>query len=166
MKAMNEPIYAQIPATLRQAGRNDAAKISQLIYRSCRPKLLETFSLPARQAFLSQIHPDALLLRLNQDCCYWLLEQEGEPLATLGLQQGFHLRHLFVAPQWQGRGLASQLWRSVRPLRQPRYFSIYAQPEAVPIYYHWGFRPLGKTVLRAHMPVVPMLLFTAKDEPS
>lgn len=80
-------------------------------------------------------------------------------IATLGLQQGFHLRHLFVAPEHQRQGLASELWQQLQQLRRPRYFSVYAWPDAVPLYYHWGFRPMGKTVIRAHMPVIPMLRF-------
>ncbi len=156
---MHSSLQPQLSTRLRQARRDDCTAISRLIFTSCHPGVLDQLSPAARQSFLARIHPDALRQRLRQDCCYWLIEEHGCVIATLGLQQGFHLRHLFVAPEHQRQGLASELWQQLQQLRRPRYFSVYAWPDAVPLYYHWGFRPMGKTVIRAHMPVIPMLRF-------
>lgn len=85
---------------------------------------------------------------------FWLLESEDGALAAfIASRDTSHLFHLFVAPAWQGRGLARQLWRVMRDAARAAGhrsgFTVNAALNAVPVYGRFGFQAEG-AVQRTH----------------
>ncbi|MDL5030576.1 GNAT family N-acetyltransferase [Pelomonas sp. APW6] len=88
---------------------------------------------------------------------FWLLtDGADEPGALAGFiasRDGSHLFHLFIAPAWQGRGLARQLWQAMHTAAidagHRGGFTVNASLNAVPVYARFGFVPEGE-VQRVH----------------
>jgi len=87
----------------------------------------------------------------------------GDDLAgVVAIRDDKHLYHLFVSPQFQRQGLASQLWAHAKAdaLRRgnPGEFTVNSSPFAVPVYAAFGFVPVGDKVETHGIAFVPMKL--------
>jgi GNAT superfamily N-acetyltransferase len=80
---------------------------------------------------------------------FWLLEDEAGALAGfIASRDMSHLFHLFVAPAWQGRGLARRLWLTMQAAAidagHRGAFTVNAALNAVPVYARFGFEMAGE----------------------
>jgi GNAT superfamily N-acetyltransferase len=70
-------------------------------------------------------------------------ELEGNLVGYLAMKGNSHLYHLFVAEEYQGKGIARQLWQqAIDRCPAPKYMvrsSIYA----IPVYQKFGFINVG-----------------------
>ena len=97
------------------------------------------------------------------DACNWLVpaEADGALVGLVAMRDHSHLYHLFVAPAWQGRGLARALWQQVRQAAleagNPGRFTVNASVNAVPVYGRFGFVATGPRVEKNGIAFVPMV---------
>ncbi len=81
---------------------------------------------------------------------------------VVALRNNRHLYHLFVAPEFQGRGLGRQLWSHAREFAlgtgNPGEFTVNASRNAVVVYERFGFAPVGPEVQQHGVAFVPMRL--------
>ncbi len=85
---------------------------------------------------------------------FWLLADERGALAGfIASRDTSHLFHLFVAPAWQGHGLARRLWQAMHDAAidagHRGGFTVNASLNAEPVYARFGFVPEGE-VQRVH----------------
>jgi len=126
--------------TLRPARRADAAACSALVLRLV-PELAVRPRLPGLERFLASVSTQRQQLAIRQHR-YWVAEADGEIVGLAGLRTPRHLFHLFVAPQWQGRGLGLRLFRAVTEGADEHLpLTVNSSWAAVSYYSRLGFRP-------------------------
>jgi len=146
----------------RRATSDDAPAISRLIRSLSGPFYLSP-SAEGAEKFLASTTADAIAADVVADRYTCFVAEEGESLAGyVALRDGRHLYLLFVAPEFQGRGLSRKLWELVRgpavDAGNPGEFTVNASVRAVPVYERFGFRATSAVVRSHGLAYLPMKL--------
>jgi GNAT superfamily N-acetyltransferase len=154
---------------IRQGNAADTGQISALI-TSLAHLFLASPDGNGAEMFKEAITPEALALFIvRPDVNYLVGEVGGEFCGAVAVFEHRHLRHLFVAPKFQGRGIGGQLWRAARDAAMaagnPGEFTVNASLNAVPVYQRFGFEWVGGPQQNNGLVFQPMKLVRAKDEP-
>lgn len=154
---------------IRQANPVDANQISALI-TSLAHLFLASPNGNGADKFREAITPQALALFMGRpDVNYLVGEVSGEFCGAVAVLEHRHLRHLFVAPKFQGRGIGRQLWRAAcgaaTAAGNPGEFTVNASLNAVPVYQRFGFESFGGPQQNNGLIFQPMKLVCAKDTP-
>lgn len=146
---------------IRKARETDAAPAHRLIGALSAPFFVSADRAGA-EAFLGSMGEPALrgfMAAANFD--YRVAEADGALVGLVAMRDHSHLYHLFVAPAWQGRGLARALWQQVRQAAleagNPGRFTVNASVNAVPVYGRFGFVATGPSVEKNGIAFVPMV---------
>lgn len=154
--------------SIREATGADAGQISSLL-RS----LSHTFTTYAdgrgAEAFFATLTESAISAVLaSSDAVYWVAESKSDLVAVAGLRGNERIAHLFVAPKYQGLGLARRLWEILRDqaLRagNPGVFTVNSSLVAVPVYQRFGFVVADVKVEKDGGAYVPMRLERTSDK--
>ena len=137
---------------IRPAADTDAPAIADLI-ASLAHLFLASPDGAGSVPFLDSITPPALAaFMVRADVVYLVGERNGELCGAVGVvcdrRKPPHLHHLFVAPQFQGRGIGGQLWLAARRAtwtgKATGAFTVNASLSAVAVYRRFGFETVGK----------------------
>jgi GNAT superfamily N-acetyltransferase len=150
---------------IRQANPDDAPQISALI-SSLAHLFLASPDGDGADRFKGAIKPQALaLFMVRPDVNYLVGEVSGEFCGAIAVFGQRHLRHLFVAPQFQGRGIGRQLWSAARDAAlvagNPGEFTVNASLNAVAVYQRFGFESVGGPMQDNGLVFQPMKLVCA-----
>lgn len=132
---------------IRPANPVDAPEISALIASLAHLFLASPDGHDA-DPFRQSITPEALALFMARpDVNYLVGEVSGEFCGAVAVLEHRHLRHLFVAPKFQGSGIGRQLWLAARDAAlaagNPGEFTVNASLNAVPVYQRFRFESVG-----------------------
>ena len=130
------------PVTLRRASAADAYAVAEVWLRS-RRAAIPTVPAPVHSDDEVRHHFETVLVPTRET---WLAEVEGSVIAVLVLD-GDELDHLYVDPDWQGRGVGSKLVRLAQ-LRRPSGLALWTFQANHPArsFYEWhGFFPVRWT---------------------
>lgn len=87
-------------------------------------------------------------------------ETGGQLAGCIAMRDRTHLFHLFVAPRFQRRGLARELWRRAQDIANPAgerlEFTVNSSLSAVPVYERLGFVQSSPPERRDGVAYVPM----------
>ncbi|MBP1472710.1 GNAT family N-acetyltransferase [Frateuria sp. MAH-13] len=132
---------------LRLGRLDDAPAISLLARRVARRWILPDQSHEAGQALLTRLGTRVLRERMREGQRFHLAWLDGVLVGIAGMRDDSHLVQFFVGTRYQGRGIASRLWRRAMAdaLRRAgtRRFTLNATRVAVPVYEHFGFVVAG-----------------------
>lgn len=125
------------------AKSSDAEEISELIIELSSPFYISS-SREGAETFLASICPEAIRGYISaNNFSYFIARLDGQLAGVVALRDNVHLFHLFVAEAFQGRGLATQLWRLVETnaLQSGNQgeFTVNSSLNAVPVYERFGF---------------------------
>lgn len=140
---------------LCRAGRTDDAAALSALITALAPAFFLTPDGAGTAPFLASVSEAAEAGYLaDPRYRFWLLEDGAGVLAGfIASRDTSHLFHLFVAPAWQGRGLARQLWQQMQQAAVESGhgggYTVNASLNAVPVYARFGFVPEGE-VQRVH----------------
>jgi GNAT superfamily N-acetyltransferase len=157
------PRHLQRGHRIRQATPEDAGNISALIHALAPDLLADPSDLEAAAPFFATITPEAIAAAISGgQFVYHVAPHRAGLRGAIALRHLSHLYHLFVAKEFQGRGLASALWRTARahaegPIPIER-FTVNASLPAVPVYTHLGFAATGPAAAMHGLVFVPMAL--------
>ncbi len=115
-----------------------------------------------RQLFHRFAQPAALLRRHSTRYASWVAVAGPRVIGLLHIHARNHLSLLFVAPEFQGRGIARQLLCTAAArggLVAP--VTVNASPNAVSFYSRLGFAPEGPALLKNGVHHQPMRLAAA-----
>ncbi|ATU66495.1 GNAT family N-acetyltransferase [Piscinibacter gummiphilus] len=131
----------------------DAEEISALIVGLSEPFFLSP-SREGAEPFLASIAAEAQRGYLAASNFTYRVARAGARIVgVVALRDNAHLFHLFVAEDFQGRGLARRLWQLVESealqAGNPGVFTVNASLDAVPLYEKFGFARVGE-VQRVH----------------
>ena len=113
----------------------------------------------AAAPFHASITPAAFTERLaSPRFGYALARADGALVGLVGMRDGTHLHHLFVAAAFQRQGLGRRLWDHARAYlaagRGP--LTVNASRNAVTAYRRWGFEATGPEVQQHGVAFTPM----------
>jgi GNAT superfamily N-acetyltransferase len=146
--------------TIRAAAPHDADEISKLIVQ------LSIQFVPDRidagvDRFMNSIAPAAIAANIADPRFIYLVALQGtELVGVIGFRDGTHLLHMFVHPDYQGRGISRQLWESA--LSSPgvegeaKGFTLNSTLSAVPVYERLGFAVSGPKIDLHGIVAIPM----------
>lgn len=156
--------------TVRPAVESDAPDISALIHSQLHHRTPAPAD-PAPPEFLAGFSPQTIRGYIcSERYSYLVAVIEHQLVGVLGIRDGQHLLHLFVAGSFQRRGIARALWSRARSdllagtggVTLVVNSSVYA----VPVYERFGFKAKGPPVQGAGVTYVPMQLVVHRSLPS
>ncbi|MFD2366104.1 GNAT family N-acetyltransferase [Pseudoduganella sp. GCM10020061] len=147
---------------IRIANASDADAISALIGSVMHHLTIDPAGHGA-EAFIATMSPASIATTIAAPNMHYLVGFEGGVLAgAVALRDNRHLYHLFVAPAFQRRGLATRLWQAVhdhaRAHGNPGLFTVNSSIHAVPLYEALGFRATGTRTEMNGIAFLPMQL--------
>jgi len=132
---------------LRLARTDDVPAISALARRVARRWILPDQSREAGQALLARLGTRVLRERMREGQRFHLAWLDEVLVGIAGMRNDSHLVQFFVSTRYQGRGIATRLWRRAMAdaVRRAgtRRFTLNATRVAVPVYEHFGFVATG-----------------------
>ena len=147
---------------LRPAHIDDAVAISALVQR-----FLSEFTISpdgsGAELFLESVSVNAEASYITDSRYRYIVATEETMLAGfIALRDDSHIFHLFVASEFQRRGLAKQLWNAAKAAAESAGnrvgFTVNSSPFALPIYERFGFERNGSLVEKHGICFVPMYL--------
>ena len=148
--------------TIRQARTEDASSASELIGRAAHYFASST-SGEVAPWFLESVTPSAIAGYINDPKFNYLVGLLGPTLAgVVAVRDMTHVHHLFVAPEFHRKGLATKLWERAKAdalaSGNKDGFVVRSSEFAVPVYEHFGFRVMGTRAEKDGIVFVPMKL--------
>lgn len=144
----------------RPARVDDAFAISQLIRAAGRFFVVNPDGSGADQYWDSVSESSEAARIADPDRHFIVAECDGQFAGFAALRQAIHLFHLFVAPQFQRQGLATQLWALIRAeaarAGNNGAITVNASLNAVPVYTHFGFVPTDAITQKHGIEFLPM----------
>lgn len=147
---------------IRPARPSDAEAISALI-TSLAPYFVAHPSGLGAESFLDSISAEAIRSYIRSNEFLYFVKSDGSRIAgAIAIQNAAHLYHLFVAKEYQGRGVARALWRHAKlaaaSAGTPQRFTVNSTLYAMPFYMRLGFEPSGPRTEVKGIAYVPMVL--------
>lgn len=140
----------------RPATIEDAAALSALIRRFA-PDFTVSPDGSGAELFLESITANALAGYIADPRYRFYAAFDGADLAGfIAIRDGSHLFHLFVAPEFQRRGLATRLWQLATASGTSKAFTVNSTRFAVPVYERFGFVQSGPPAEKHGICFVPM----------
>jgi ribosomal protein S18 acetylase RimI-like enzyme len=125
----------------------DIAPVAALLESLAREHIVHEFGPRAKELFLTKNNEDGIRKFVAQGFCYHIAELDGRIVGFVGIRDNKHLYHLFVANEFQRRGLGRQLWNVARArclaTGNPGIFTVNSSNNAVAIYERLGFIRTG-----------------------
>lgn len=94
----------------------------------------------------------------SSDYLNFVYEEEGSVIGYISVKQPGHLYHLFVAEEFQGRGISRLLWNYVLRNSECKTFSLRSSLYAIPVYKKFGFSESGPVGTKDGVSFQPMEL--------
>jgi len=139
----------------------DAKAISELIIPLVRKYILPTCSGDGVNILLGSMNVQSITGYIESGCNYYKAMEQGEVVAVVGVRDNAHLYHLFVKEEYQGRGLAIELWELVKDECITKgnrgTFTVNSAVSAAGLYRKLGFIDQSDTRERGGIKDIPML---------
>lgn len=127
----------------------DVTDVAALLESLAREHIIHEFEPRARATFLSKNSESSIRQFVAQGFRYDVAEWKGRIIGFVGVRDNKHLYHLFVADEFQRRGLGRQLWNSARTqcvaAGNPGPFTVNSSNNAIGVYERLGFVRTGPT---------------------
>ena|SRR5687768_7203901 len=128
---------------IREASPDDIPGISRLISDLATRYIAHEFTVEGALRLLSAMNEDAIMGYFQRGYRYHVAEADDTLAGVAATRDNRHLYHLFVADEYQGHGLATQLWRIARDAclaaHDTHEFTVNSSRFAVGFYEKLGF---------------------------
>jgi ribosomal protein S18 acetylase RimI-like enzyme len=153
--------------TYRLMHPTDILNVSELIARVYNEFVASEHSSEGIKEFYRYIQPSEFLARQENNHFALISVIQNNIVGIIEVRDYNHISLLFVAPEYQRRGIAKALFHKALQICQtnePRLFriSVNASLYAVPIYEKLGFRGIGEKQVINGISFVPMVLHLSK----
>lgn len=147
---------------IREATLSDAQAISNLARSLSEKYVTPEFPTEASDAFLKSMTIDGIRQLIESGLRYHLAEINGNIVGIIGMTDNKHLYHLFVDENFQGKGIARQLWNmameSCKAAGNPGEFTVNSSRYAQRVYESFGFVAQSAPHERNGIVTIPMKL--------
>lgn len=149
-----------IGVAIRPATIEDAEAISGLIIPLVKKFIAPEFSPVGQRNLLTSMEPAAIRGFFEAGYRYHVAEIGGQIVGVVGIRDNSHVHHLFVAEDFQRRGIARRLREVARKeclaAGNPRRFTVYSSRYALKVYRRLGFVEAGLPETKDEVTTVPM----------
>lgn len=154
--------------TYRFMSSADALDVSELVARVFNQFIAPDFSYEGVQEFHRYIQPSAFLERQENVHFALISVAQNQVVGVIEVRNSNHISLLFVAPEFQRRGIAKELFHRALQIclsNEPQLsqISVKSSSYAVPIYEKLGFHPTGKKQIINGIGFIPMVLKISKS---
>lgn len=129
--------------SIRRADPGDIPAISRLISGLALRYIAHEFTAEGAERLLSAMSERAIEVYFEAGYRYHVAQAESSLAGVVATRDDRHLYHLFVADEYQERGLATRLWRIARDAclaaGNPGEFTVNSSRFAVGFYEKMGF---------------------------
>jgi len=143
----------------------DAKAISELIIPLVTKYILPTCTGDGPKILLESMNVRSITGYIESSYCYLKAVEQGALIAVIGFRDNSHLYHLFVKEEYQGMGLATQLWELIKDEcianGNSGIFTVNAAVNAVQLYRKIGFKDHSGIRERCGIKDIPMRLVIA-----
>jgi GNAT superfamily N-acetyltransferase len=147
----------QIHLEIRTAHISDALAISELVHRVAHGCLGADAA-----AFVNTISPPTVVSNIQNPHYLYVLGFVGNELVGVAaIRDMKHFYHLFVAPEYQHKGIAKALWHYLKTQAVATgtdIFTVNSSLYAVSVYEKFGFSPTSEPQTKSGINFVPMQL--------
>lgn len=148
---------------IRAATTGDIEAISALISHLTQVYIGPTCTAAGAETLVKAMSVEALTRYFAEGYQYYVaLNAMTELAGVVGIKDNSHLYHLFVADHAKGKGLSRQLWEHAKAQCLAKgncgTFTVNSAINALPVYLHFGFVPLGDIRERGGIRDIPMQL--------
>ncbi len=149
----------------------DVLDVSKLIARVFNELIAPEYSSEGVQEFHRYIQPNAFMTRFQTHHFALIRVVEDKVVGVIEVRSHNHVSLHFVAPEFQRRGIAKELFRRALLLcraKEPQLsqISVNSSSYAVPIYEKLGFRRTGEKQVRNGIGFIPMVLKLSNQQGS
>jgi ribosomal protein S18 acetylase RimI-like enzyme len=148
--------------TIREANATDAEAVSDLVSALSDKYIASDLSAEGRVALLRSMTPDAIRKYMNTGYRYHVAEARGQIVGVVGVRDNKHLYHLFVAEDYQGKGVARALWHIAKQSSElagnSAEFTVNSSQYAKGLYEKLGFVAQSGPVEKNGVVFIPMKL--------
>jgi ribosomal protein S18 acetylase RimI-like enzyme len=141
----------------------DISQVSELVARVFKEFVALEYSSEGVQEFHRYVQPSAYWARSQTDHFSLITVVQDKVVGVIEMRGHNHVSLLFVAPEYQRRGIAKELLRRALEIcraHDPRLseLSVNSSSYAVSIYEKLGFRRAGERQVRNGIGFIPMVL--------
>lgn len=149
--------------TYRPLSAKDTLEVSELAACVFNELVAPEYSSEGVQEFHRYIQPSAFRARAQTNHFSLISLEQDKVVGVIEMRGHNHVSLLFVAPEFQRRGIAKELLRRALQIcraNEPRLseISVNSSSYAVPIYERLGFRRAGGRQVRNGIGFLPMVL--------
>ncbi len=149
--------------TYRYLSAEDVFEVSELVTHVFNEFVAPEYSFEGVQEFHRYIQPSAFRVRSQTNHFSLIALAQDKVVGVIEMRDHNHVSLLFVAPEFQRRGIAKELLRQVLQIcrsNEPMLLeiSVNSSSYAVPIYEKLGFRRAGEKQVINGIGFIPMAL--------
>ena len=155
--------------TYRVINPADVIEVSELITRVFNQFIAPEYSLEGVQEVHRYIQPSAFKARQETNHFVIISVVQDKVVGVVEVRNHNHICLLFVAPEYQRRGIAKELFHRALQICQSNEpelseISVNSSPYAVQVYEKLGFRRTGKKQIRNGIGFIPMVLKLSSNQ--
>lgn len=153
---------------IRPATVDDAPAISALIRPLTQAFVAGELTEEAAARLLESMEAASIRKYILSGYRYHVAEEDGKIVGAVAVKENSHLYHLFVSRDFQGRGLARQLWEAAKGASLAAgnrgRFTVHSSLGAAGLYERLGFVKTSEPVRRSGVVYLPMKLESESGE--
>ena len=156
------PSSARTPVHYRRTAESDAETLSALLRSVAARFVVPDFAAGAGERFLAETGPEAIVELQRAGGFCFSANAGDECVGMIGVRDNSHIKYLFVAGDWHGRGIGRHLVAlAVAEMRANGHVgpvTVNSSDFAIEVYRRLGFRPTEPRQERNGIVFTPMQL--------
>ncbi len=145
---------------IREATPGDVETISGLVCELSEKFISQELTADGAEHLLASMNPDAIKKYIDSGYKYHVAEINQQVVGVVGVKDNRHLFHLFVAEQYQRKGIARNLWKTAMETclsnGNPGEFTVNSSKYALDVYVKLGFVAQSGPVVKNGVVFIPM----------
>lgn len=141
---------------IRSITPDDLPRVSEVCLQAFNLAVAPSLSAQGVQSFAGIATPQAFAERMQADNLIQICIHDGVITGMVELKEGRHVAMLFVAPEWQRRGIGRRLLDAALEQARVDVVTVSASLSSVPAYARYGFVLAGETAEFAGLVYQPM----------
>ena len=143
---------------IRKLEQKDLAGVSSLCMKAFMDSVAPNLSIEGVETFQGIASVDGFSNRMKEDNTILVYEENGKVKGVIELKEGRHVAMLFVAPDFQERGVGRALISAITPYTRGETITVSASLNSISAYFRYGFICAGDPDEKSGLKYQPMEL--------
>ncbi len=143
---------------IRKLEQRDLARVSSLCMKAFMDSVAPSLSNEGVETFQSIASVSGFSNRMKEDNTILVYEENGKVKGVIELKEGRHVAMLFVAPDFQERGVGRALVSAITPYTRTETITVSASLNSISAYFRYGFKCAGDPDEKSGLKYQPMEL--------